>query len=53
MLQDFVTGIQAGTPSPIDVHAAMDYSLPGIVAAQSAEQHGAVLSVPDSRGWVR
>ena len=51
MLKDFLESVQKGTTSPIDVHVAMDYTVPGIVAAQSAEQEGTTLPVPDSRDW--
>jgi len=52
LLREFVRSIAEGTPSPIDVHAAMDYTVPGIVAARSALQGGEMLPVPDSREWV-
>jgi len=52
MLQDFLKSIEEGSAPPIDVHTAMDYSLPGVLAAQSAEQGGAALAVPDTRDWV-
>ena len=52
MLKDFLKSIEEGTTPPIDVHVAMDYTVPGIVAAQSVEQAGATLPVPDSRDWV-
>jgi len=52
MLQDFLKSIEEGSAPPIDVHTAMDYSLPGVLAAQSAEQGGATLPVPDTRDWV-
>ena len=53
MAQDFLTTLRTGAPPRIDVHAAMDYTLPGIVAEESARQGGAVLPVPDSREWAR
>jgi len=52
MLKDFLKSIEEGATPPIDVHVAMDYTVPGIVAAQSVEQAGATLPVPDSRDWV-
>ncbi len=52
MLQDFLKSIEEGSAPPIDVHTAMDYSLPGVLAAQSAEKGGAALTVPDTRDWV-
>jgi len=51
MVQDFLRSIEEGSSPAIDVHMAMDYTVPGILAAQSAEQGGAMLPVPDSRSW--
>ena len=34
---------------PIDVYRSIEYSLPGIIAAQSAEQGGTPLAIPDLR----
>jgi len=53
LLQDFIRSVTEGSVPPIDVHLAMDYTVPGIVAAQSAEQGGDALPVPDTRAWVR
>jgi predicted dehydrogenase len=53
MLLDFLRSIREGTPPPIDVHVALDYTLPGILAAQSAAEGGATLPVPDSRDWAK
>jgi predicted dehydrogenase len=52
MLLDFLKSIRQGTRAPIDVDTALDYTLPGILAAESAAQGGATLAVPDSREWV-
>jgi len=49
MLQDFVRCVREGTPSPIDVYRGLDYTVPGIVALQSAEQGGLLHQVPDFR----
>jgi predicted dehydrogenase/GNAT superfamily N-acetyltransferase len=39
-------------PNEIDVHAAMDMTLPGLVSQESIRRGGAWLPVPDSRDWV-
>jgi len=51
MMKDWLEALRRGGPMPIDVHAALDMTLPGIVAAESARNHGQVLPVPDSRQW--
>ena len=45
----FVDAVRAGGPSPIDVYRAIEYCLPGIIAAKSAELGGAPLPIPDLR----
>ena len=52
MLKDFLKSIKEDSAPPIDVHIAMDYTVPGILAAQSADEGGATLPVPNSRHWV-
>jgi len=47
----FVECIASGAPSPIDVHAAMDMTLPGLVSTASIDSGGAWLPVPNSREW--
>jgi len=49
LVKDFVRALVTGAPSPIDVHAAMDTSLPGIFARMSAERGGERLRIPDTR----
>jgi predicted dehydrogenase len=49
MLKDFQDAVRGKIAPPIDVHRALDYTLPGIVALESAELRGAPLAVPDSR----
>ena len=51
LLREFCAALRAGTPMPIDIHAAMDMTLPCILARESAERGGAVMVVPDSRAW--
>lgn len=46
--RDAVTGRR---PNPVDIHAAMDMTLPGLISQQSIEQGSAWLAVPDSRDW--
>lgn len=46
--RDAIAGLRE---NPIDIHAAMDMTLPGIISQQSIAQGGAWLEVPDSREW--
>jgi predicted dehydrogenase len=48
---DFIDAIEGKRPNPIDIHAAMDMTLPGLVSQQSIAQDSAWLPVPDSREW--
>jgi predicted dehydrogenase len=45
----FVDTLLAGKPAPIDVYRLIEYTLPGILAAQSADLGGMPLEVPDLR----
>lgn len=47
MAADFMTAVRQGTPPPIDIHAALAMSLPGLCAHQSALQGGKPVEVPD------
>ncbi len=49
MIRSFLDAISEGLPSPIDVYAALDMSLPGLCAHESALQHSAPVPVPDFR----
>lgn len=49
LLKDFLATIAGEIACPIDVHRAMDYTLPGIVALDSARTFGTPVEVPDSR----
>jgi predicted dehydrogenase len=49
LLQDFLRSIREGTKPPIDAYRGLDYTVPGIVARQSADQGGVLLPVPDFR----
>ena len=46
MLHEFVDCIQNDTPTPIDVDFAIDMSLPGIFALESAMRGGELLEIP-------
>lgn len=47
----FRDAIWGRRPNPVDIHAAMDMTLPGLVSQQSILQDFAWLDVPDSRTW--
>jgi predicted dehydrogenase len=51
LLKDFLAAVRGEMAPPIDVHLALDYTLPGICAMESAARGGAPVAVPDSRGW--
>ncbi len=46
MLREFIACIQNDTPSPIDVDDAINMSLPGIIAYESALKGGELLEIP-------
>ncbi|MCC6445012.1 MAG: Gfo/Idh/MocA family oxidoreductase [Armatimonadetes bacterium] len=48
---DFIHAIEGTRPNPIDIHAAMDMTLPGLISQQSIAQDSAWLPVSDSREW--
>ena len=45
----FTEAVLEGKPSPIDVYRCIDYTLPGILAAQSADLGGVPVAIPDLR----
>ncbi len=45
----FTDTLLDGRPSPIDVYRAIEYALPGIIAARSATLGGAPITIPDLR----
>lgn len=49
--REFVEAILTGARPPIDVYAALDMSLPGIISEQSIAQNGDWLAVPNPRYW--
>ncbi|RIK44885.1 MAG: hypothetical protein DCC58_07690 [Chloroflexi bacterium] len=51
VLHDFIRACRGEIPCPIDVHRAMDMTLPGLVSQQSVLEDGRWLPVPDSREW--
>ena len=51
MLLRFAEAVKNDECSPIDIHAAMDMTLPGLVSQQSIANDGEWLVVPDSREW--
>jgi len=50
-LAAFADAILAGTPPDIDIHAALDMTLPGLISQQSIAEGGRWIAVPDSRSW--
>jgi predicted dehydrogenase len=50
-IMDFVEAIVTGNPPPVDIHSAMDMTLPGLISQQSIAEQSAWLDVPDSRAW--
>lgn len=51
MLTTFVDAVRTGSPMPVDIHRALDMTLPCILALDSAANDGAWVTVPDSRAW--
>ncbi len=49
MVWDFVGALLDGKPSPIDVHAGLDCTLPGIYGKMSVDRGGEMLRIPDTR----
>ncbi len=49
LVDDWLRALLAGAPSPIDVYAGLDMTLPGICAHLSAQQGGQPVAVPDPR----
>jgi hypothetical protein len=47
----FARAVLDGTPPPIDVHRALDFTLPGLISEESIVRGGVPLEVPDSRTW--
>ena len=51
-LKAFVDAYRRGAPSPVDVYRALDCSLPGPLALESARTGGTPVAIPDPRTWV-
>jgi predicted dehydrogenase len=51
VVADFLRAIGQGQPPPIDIHLAMDMTLPGLVSQRSIAEGSVWLDVPDSREW--
>ncbi len=49
MARHFVRTVLEGLASPIDVYRAIEYALPGILAARSANLGGMPIEIPDLR----
>lgn len=47
----FVEAALGKRPPDIDIHAAMDMTLPGLLSQESMQRDGAWVDVPDSREW--
>ncbi len=50
-LAAFVDAIDNATTPDIDIHAALDMTLPGLISQQSIAEGGRWIDVPDSRCW--
>jgi predicted dehydrogenase len=48
---EFADALLNNRPPALDIHAAMDMTLPGLVSQQSILEGGRWLDVPDSRDW--
>ena len=45
----FIESLRTGTPPPVDVYTALDWTLPGLMSEQSIEAGGVPVAVPDPR----
>jgi hypothetical protein len=45
----FIESLRNGTPPPVDVYTALDWTLPGLMSEQSIEAGGVPVAVPDPR----
>jgi predicted dehydrogenase len=51
VVADFLRAILEDRAPPIDMHAAMDMTVPGLISQQSIAEGSVWLGVPDSREW--
>jgi hypothetical protein len=49
LYRPFIEAILKDQPPIIDVYRSMDYTLPGVLAAKSADEGGVMQTVPDPR----
>ncbi len=50
---EFIQAIRTNTPPPIDVHMALEMTVPGLVSQESIARGGVPLPVPDFRSLTR
>jgi len=50
-VRDFLDAVLADTTPELDIYAALDMTLPGLVSESSFYEHGAWRAVPDPRLW--
>lgn len=50
-VDEFIRAVLGEKANPIDVHRAMDMTLPGLISQESIRMGGIWLDVPDSRKW--
>jgi len=50
-VMDFVAAVKGDKPPAVDIHQAIDMTLPGLVSQESIRRGGEWLPVPDSRDW--
>ncbi|MCS6950846.1 MAG: Gfo/Idh/MocA family oxidoreductase, partial [bacterium] len=51
VLADFLAAMRGERPPSVDVHYALDMTLPGLMSQVSIAQGGRWVEVPDSRAW--
>jgi hypothetical protein len=51
VIMDFVDAVQGRKPPTVDIHYAMDMTLPGIISQESSRRGGEWQEVPDTRLW--
>ncbi len=51
MLRDFIDCLKQGRRPEIDVNVGLDFTLPGIIGAESARRGGIQMPVPNPRDW--
>jgi len=51
LVQDFIDCLADDKPVPINVHDALDMTLPGLCSIESIDRGGEWVSIPDSRKW--